>query len=39
MLADAYMSSFLTRTLKSERVPAEMKSRRAGPRRYGRNSL
>ena len=39
MLPDAYMSSFLTRTLKSERVPAEMKSRRAGPRRYGRNSL
>jgi hypothetical protein len=25
MLPDAYMSSFLTRTLKSERVPAEMK--------------
>ena len=25
MLPDAYMSSFLTRTLKSDRVPAEMK--------------
>src|ERR1700747_3615939 len=25
MLPDAYMSSFLTRTLKSDRIPAEMK--------------
>jgi hypothetical protein len=37
MLPDAYMSSFLTRTLKSERVPTEMRSRRAGPSRYGRS--
>jgi len=33
MLPDAYMSSFLTRTLKSERVPAEMKQpARSSPR-------
>ena len=37
MLPDAYMSSFLTRTLKSDRVPAEMKEPARWPSRCGRS--
>jgi hypothetical protein len=42
MLPDAYMSSFLTRTLKSDRVPAEMKEPARWPeplRHYGKSWL